>query len=56
MTQTPSPKQFEEERAYLLEMIRHLVRLARTAGEIEVEILLRAILEITQANARRRAS
>lgn len=46
----------DEERAYLLDMIQQLARLARTAGEVEVEILLRAILEITRAGAQRRTA
>ena len=46
----------DDERDYLLDMIQQLARLARTAGEVEVEILLRAILDIVRARAQRRAA
>ena len=55
MASPPFGMSRDEERAYLLDMIKQLARLARTAGEIEVEILLRATLEITRASAQRRA-
>ena len=42
-------------RAYLIDMIQQLAKLARTVGEVEVEILLRAILDIARATAQRRA-
>ncbi len=56
MTSPSLAMSHDEERAYLLDMIQQLARLARTAGEIEVEILLRAILDITRASAQRRAA
>ena len=45
----------DEERAYLIDMIRQLARLARTTGETEMEILLRAILDVARATAQRRS-
>ena len=56
MTSPPLRMSRDEERAYLMDMIQQLARLARTVGEVEVEILLRAILDIARATAQSRSS
>ena len=54
MTSPPLRMSRADDRAYLIDMIQQLARLARTAGEVEVEILLRAVLDIAKATAQRR--
>ena len=55
---TPPPPQIPREwdREYLLDMINQLAKLAREAGETEVAILLKAILDVVDEADRRRVS
>ena len=54
MTPPPPHPPSEEGREYLLDMINQLAKLARGTGETEVEILLKAILDVVRESDRRR--
>ncbi len=45
----------EDARAYLLDMIGQLAKLARGTDEMEIEILLKATLDVVRESDRRRS-
>ena len=42
----PWPSKAEAAREYLLDMLQQLARLARTSGEVQIAILLEAVLAV----------
>ena len=52
---TPFPTQREGAREYLFEMIEQLAALARRTGDVEIAILLKAVLDSARVADRKRA-
>jgi len=51
----PWPSKGEAAREYLLDMLQQLARLARASGEVQIAILLEAVLAVDQVVRAKRA-
>ena len=56
VTTTPCCEQRDSDRDYLFEMIEQLAKLARRTGDMDVAILLRAILDAARVAERKRSA